>query len=70
MLHQLVEQEVRDGSAAHGSAGVAALRLFNRVDGEQPQPVDGQAVWSLYRKRGFWEAGNHSIDTLFFQVIT
>ena len=47
VLHQLVIEQVCDGRAAQRSAGMAALGLLYRIDGKQPQCVDGQLVESL-----------------------
>ena len=41
VLHQLVIKQIRDWRVAQRSARVAALCLFNRIHGKQPQGIDG-----------------------------
>jgi hypothetical protein len=44
VLHQLVVEQVGDRRAAKRGAGMAGLRLFNGVNGEKPEGVDGKLI--------------------------
>ena len=44
VLHELVVEQVGDGCAAEGRAGVAGVGLLNGVDGEEAEGVDGELV--------------------------
>ncbi len=44
VLHQLVVQQIGDGGAAEGRAGVAGLGFFNSIDGEEAEGVDGKLI--------------------------
>ncbi len=44
VLHELVVEQVGDGCAAEGRAGVAGVGLLNGVDGEEAEGVDGKLV--------------------------
>ena len=44
VLHELVVEQIGDGGAAEGCAGVAGVGFFNGVDGEEAEGVDGKLV--------------------------
>lgn len=64
MLHQFAIKQVGDRGATHGRAGVAALGFFYRINGQQPQRVDGKIVESLIRF-----AGGHRALQLFLSSV-
>src|SRR5271154_1922806 len=47
MLHQLVIEQVSDRRATKRSAGMTGLSLFNGVNGEKSEGVDGKLVQFL-----------------------
>ena len=52
VAHDLVIEQICDGSAAQRCAGVAAFGLFHGIYGEQPQRVDGKLIERKRRKAG------------------
>src|ERR1700710_1511472 len=44
VLHELVIEQVGDGGAGEGRAGMAGVGLLNSVDGEEAEGVDGELV--------------------------
>ena len=54
VLHQFVIEQIRNRGIAQRSSRVAAIRLFHRIHGKQPQGINGKFVDGEIR-----EAGGH-----------
>jgi hypothetical protein len=44
VLHDFVEKQISDGRTGEGCSGMAGLRFFNGVNGEDAEGVNGKLI--------------------------